>query len=292
MPQRTVALVTTVVLGLLGGVVVGCSSPAPPADSPLPTPSASASASGSASATTTPSASASASTLVTASAEPSTSTSATTVADWRTGPTVKGVDVSTYQRTVDWGGLWATGHRFVFVKATEGSTWRSPLFESQRDGARAVGMLVGAYHYARPATSSAIAQARHFVAVSGGWRADGTTLPGALDLERNDGADPCYGLSPTALAAWVREFAGEYRRLTGRPPIVYVKAQLWAECLAGDTTVGAVSPLWLFDHDPPVGPLPSGWSRPTFWQRGIEANLDRNVFFGTEAELARFATMP
>lgn len=210
--------------------------------------------------------------------------------EWRAGPTVAGVDVSPYQRTVDWAGLWASGHRFAIVKASEGSTWRSPVYAAQRDAARAVGMMVGAYHYARPSSSSAIAQARHFVAVSGGWSADGRTLPGALDLERNTSGDPCYGMTPAQLTAWIADFSGEYSRLTTRVPMIYVRADLWAQCLAGDRTIGATNPLWLYDHEAPVGPWPHGWERPTIWQRGVEANLDRNVFFGTEADLVRFAT--
>ena len=219
----------------------------------------------------------------------SATTSSDPAPDWRTGPTVAGVDVSPYQRTVDWAGLWASGHRFAIVKATEGATWRSPLYAAQRDAARAVGMKVGAYHYARPSSSSGTVQAGHFVTVSGGWSTDGHTLPGALDLERNTSGDPCYGMTPAQLVAWVKDFSAEYQRLTTRVPLIYVRADLWAQCLADDRSVGATNPLWLFDHDGPVGPWPAGWSRPTIWQRGVEANLDRDVFFGTESDLAHFA---
>ncbi len=190
---------------------------------------------------------------------------------------------------MDWPGLWAEGLRFVWIKASEGRTWRSPVFAAQRSGARAVGMLQGAYHYARPASSSGAEQARHFVASGGGWTPDGTTLPGALDLERNESGDPCFGHSPAGLAEWIRDFSETYRQLTGRAPMIYVRADMWDQCLGGDRSFGATNPLWLYDHDGEVGPWPAGWERPLVWQRGVVDGLDRNVWFGTLDQLHRLA---
>lgn len=208
------------------------------------------------------------------------------------GQTVAGVDVSSYQSRVDWPGLWASGHRFAWVKATEGVTYVSPTYAAQRSGALAVGMLVGGYHYARPASSGGAAQARHFLAHGGGWTPDGRTLPGALDLEPATTTDPCHGLTVPEFVGWVEDFVRTYRAAIGRPPVIYVATAMWQRCLGDNTSVGADSPLWLFDHDGPMGPLPARWNRPTVWQRGVENNLDRNVFLGGEAELRRWATTP
>jgi GH25 family lysozyme M1 (1,4-beta-N-acetylmuramidase) len=150
-------------------------------------------------------------------------------------------------------------------------------------------MLVGAYHYARPASSTGAVQARHFVAVGGPWSPDGRTLPGALDLERSEGADPCHGRTAAELVAWVREFSATYQALTGRVPVIYVRTDMWQRCLGDDRGIGAGHPLWLFDHEGGPGPWPSGWARPTIWQRGVERGIDRNVWFGTEAALRAFA---
>jgi hypothetical protein len=46
-------------------------------------------------------------------------------------------------------------------------------------------MIRGAYHFARPHTTSGVIQAEYFVDHGGGWSGDGTTLPGALDIEYN-----------------------------------------------------------------------------------------------------------
>lgn len=208
--------------------------------------------------------------------------------DWRSGPRVEGLDVSAYQPDVPWTSLRQKGLRFVWIKATEGTSWRSAHFDRQRRGALAEGFLVGAYHYARPAHSSAAAQAAHLLSVAGEWTADGRTLPGAVDLERAEQGDPCHGLSPDELRSWVVEFAQAYRTASGRSPVLYVRDDLWRECV-GDPGAAAALPLWLYDHDREVGPWPPGWLRPTIWQRGVVGGLDRNVWFGSEQALREWA---
>lgn len=211
--------------------------------------------------------------------------------EWRAGEGVAGFDVSRYQEAVNWQGLAQTGHAFVYVKATEGGSHRSPTHDEQRTAAREAGLLQGGYHYARPAQSSGTLQARFFHGLGGGWSADGLTLPGALDLEFAEQGPQCHGLSPGEMVAWVREFSDEYRRLSGRIPVIYTSAEFWDICTGGDDSF-ADHPLWLFDHAEVPGPLPQGWERPTLWQRGIVDHLDRNVFFGTAEQLAAWASAP
>lgn len=118
---------------------------------------------------------------------------------------VPGMDVSRYQGTVDWQGAWANGARWAYVKATEGTTFQSPTFPEQFQGAGDAGLIRGAYHFARPDLSGATEQATHFVDHGGNWTADGRTLPPALDLEHNPyGADACYGRGPSDMVSWIR----------------------------------------------------------------------------------------
>lgn len=265
-------------------LLAGCSAPA---TAPPP-----AGATASTSATATPTATGRPATPTPATPQPpSAATAAPTASDWRTGPTVAGVDVSRYNPRVDWAGLAASGHRFAYVKATEGASYRSPTHAAQRASAQAAGLFHGAYHYARPAASDGATQARFFTANGGRWTADGRTLPGALDLEQSTSGPRCHGLTVAALQRWVQDFSATYAALNGRAPVVYVKAEVWDECL-GDARGTGAGPLWLFDHDGGPGPLPAAWDRPTLWQRGVEGGLDRNVFFGTEARLAEWAVRP
>ena len=210
---------------------------------------------------------------------------------WEDGEGLPGVDVSRYQASVDWKGLVRAGNGFAYVKATEGTRHRSPTHHDQAAAARRAGLLQGAYHYARPDQSSGTLQARFFNAEGGSWTADGRTLPGALDLEFAESGDPCHGLSQPEMVAWVRDFSDEYRRLSGRIPVIYTKADVWDTCTGGDTSF-ADHPLWLFDHGEAPGRLPTGWDRPTLWQRGVVDQVDRNVFFGDRALLVEWASAP
>ncbi|MBO0883064.1 MAG: hypothetical protein J2P17_22560, partial [Mycobacterium sp.] len=108
---------------------------------------------------------------------------------------VRGMDVSSHQGFVNWRRAWRNGARFAYVKATEGTGYRNPYFTQQYEGSYRVGMIRGAYHFARPNISSGARQADFFVAHGGGWSRDGKTLPGALDIEWNPySGGTCYGL--------------------------------------------------------------------------------------------------
>ncbi len=47
---------------------------------------------------------------------------------------VRGLDVSSHQPNVDWPSVAAAGARFAYVKATEGTTYKNPLFGRQYNG--------------------------------------------------------------------------------------------------------------------------------------------------------------
>ncbi|MHC3468448.1 lysozyme [Streptomyces sp. 7R007] len=204
----------------------------------------------------------------------------------------KGHDVSSHQKNVDWSAAKAKGATFVYVKATESTTYRSPYFARQYDGARAAGIIRGAYHFARPDTSSGRAQADFFVGNGGAWTADGWTLPPALDIEYNpyDARHKCYGLSKSAMAGWIRSFSDEVRRLTGRRPVLYTTTHWWNACTGGSRAFAADHALWIARHgSSDAGALPAGWSLWTFWQYDNSGSLpgDQNLFNGSRARLKR-----
>ncbi|KAJ7855733.1 glycoside hydrolase superfamily [Mycena olivaceomarginata] len=74
----------------------------------------------------------------------------------------KGTDLSHSQVTVDWAKVKAAGVSFVYIKATEGTTFQDPTFSSKYSGATrtTAGLIRGGYHFAHPGSSSGAAQAR------------------------------------------------------------------------------------------------------------------------------------
>lgn len=211
----------------------------------------------------------------------------------RTQP--KGHDVSSHQRSVDWYAARAKGARFAYVKATEATSYRNPYFAGQYDGARRAGLIRGAYHFALPNRSSGAAQAAYFVRHGGDWRADGVTLPPALDIEYNpyDKHHKCYGLSRTRMVRWIRSFSDEVRRETGRRPVIYTTTNWWTACTGNSRAFAADHALWIASHGSSSGPgrLPGGWRYWTFWQHGTKGKLpgDQDLFGGSTTRLRAFA---
>lgn len=209
------------------------------------------------------------------------------------GPTVPGLDVYRGTSTELLAREAANGRRFVWVKATEGSDYADAGFAGRYAEATRLGMVRGAYHFARPDTSSGTQQANWFVdqtaRYGGVWRPDGRTLPGALDLE----AYPvklgyCYGKSPNQIVAWVAEFSRQYERRTGHTPVIYTNTPWWRDCTGDSRAFADSHALWLANHGSSPSPLPGGWSAARFWQHSATP-FDQDVWFGTEAELRNWA---
>jgi GH25 family lysozyme M1 (1,4-beta-N-acetylmuramidase) len=203
---------------------------------------------------------------------------------------VRGIDISSFQPTLDWDYWWRQGKRFTSIKATEGTHYISETFDEQWEGAGRVGMLRTAYHFALPDGPSGAAQAKFFVANGGGGKADGRTLPGVLDIEFGEavGKPTCYNLSPDEIVNWTDDFLTTYEKLTGRKAIIYTNGNWWRDC-TGDTEAFSDHPLWLASYNPEPGSPPGGWKRHTFWQY-TDRPIDQNYFKGSYADLKELAS--
>src|SRR5215217_9613824 len=65
----------------------------------------------------------------------------------------EGIDVSHWQGTINWPQVRSAGKEFAFVKATESTNYVDPTAAGNVANARAAGLLVGVYHFARPTTN-------------------------------------------------------------------------------------------------------------------------------------------
>ncbi|MDX2935134.1 lysozyme [Streptomyces ipomoeae] len=207
----------------------------------------------------------------------------------------KGHDVSSHQKNVNWSGAKSKGARFVYVKATESTTYRNPYFGQQYNGARNAGLIRGAYHFALPHKSPGEAQAAYFVRNGGDWRADGWTLPPALDIEYNpyDRKKKCYGLSDSKMVGWIKSFSDEIKRLTGRRPVIYTTTHWWKTCTGNSKAFAGDHALWLARYNSAgAGELPAGWTFWTIWQYDNGSGKlpgDQNLFNGSTSRLKEFA---
>ncbi len=210
---------------------------------------------------------------------------------------LQGMDVSSHQPAVNWSRAWNQGSRFAYVKATEATSYKNPLFSAQYRGATSAGMLRGAYHFAIPNVSTGAAQANYFVDNGGGWSADGNTLPPLLDIEYNPYpslGNTCYNMSAGQMVAWIRDFSQTVSARTGRLPMIYTTTDWWRTC-TGNSSAFAGQPLHIAAYNTSgPGPLPNGWSRYTLWQYSSTGPFegDSNVFQGSMAQLRSFAGQP
>jgi len=172
--------------------------------------------------------------------------------------TIDGPDVSSYQHpngvAISWPAVRKSGREFGIVKATEGTSYINPWFARDYGGIRTAAMVRGSYHFAHPArpiASSALAQAKYYVARLGTVTAT-RTLPPALDLESSG------GLSRAELIVWAQDFLLDVRRLTGRTPMIYSYPYFWAHQL-GDPAALARYPLWMATYSGGVDPSAAMW---------------------------------
>ncbi|WP_083886070.1 lysozyme [Actinoalloteichus spitiensis] len=202
-----------------------------------------------------------------------------------------GLDVSGWQKNVDWAAVVRNGAKFAYVKATEGTGFKNPYHTQQYNGSYDHGLIRGSYHFALPDRSSGAAQAQYFVKNGGGWSKDGKTLPGALDIEYNPYGNTCYGLSQSAMVQWIRDFSNEYHRLTTRYPTIYTSTNWWKTCTGNSSAFGNTNPLWLARYSSSVGELPNGWGFHTIWQYNDSGIFpgDQNWFNGAYDRLQALA---
>jgi lysozyme len=201
------------------------------------------------------------------------------------GETVKGLDVSHYQPHIDWQAVKASGHEFAFIKATDGLSRIDPLFEKHRAGARAAGLMVGAYHFFRPLQDAA-KQAEFHARVVG--QLDDNDLPCVLDFEVTDGApghdDVVDGLT----------FLRAVKKLTGKNPIVYCGPYFF-HALGNGVDMYKEYPLWVAHYGTKCPLVPAPWSAWSFHQFSDKGHVpgvsgdgeDANLFNGSLEQLKK-----
>lgn len=203
---------------------------------------------------------------------------------------VHGIDVSRWQREIDWRAVRAAGTRFAFIKATEGGDHIDPLFSQNWYGAKAAGVPRGAYHFVfwcRDAQEQADWFRRNVPA-------DPDALPPVLDVEWNGHSRLCPKKLPREEAlAKIRILLRAMQEHTGKRPIIYTDITFHEDVFEGTQEFEHYA-FWLRS----VAAEPADRyreRRKTFWQYtttgrvpGIAGDVDRNAFYGTEREWQTF----
>jgi GH25 family lysozyme M1 (1,4-beta-N-acetylmuramidase) len=218
-----------------------------------------------------------------------------------------GTDVSGYQPVISWMFAKNNGVAFGWAKATEGTGYVNPEYAEQIAGAKAVGVHIGSYHFARPSShpnitgdNSAESEAQYFWSVAGNnVKAGGQYMMPMLDWEDVNMSNQ---LSAATCSAWVNQWCNSvsnYALASGVPgvrPVVYTGTWYSAPSSAhsGLTTAVTGWPAWIAAYPSNPNPQTGGpsssypWSTWTFWQYA-DTNWtggDADVFNGTAAGLS------
>ena len=96
-----------------------------------------------------------------------------------------GIDVSSFQGTVNWAAAYNNSNvRIGFAKATESNTYQDAYYHNNMSNGKIAGCLMGAYHFARPASNSGTTEANYFYNfASANFNIGGQTIGPVLDLE-------------------------------------------------------------------------------------------------------------
>lgn len=196
---------------------------------------------------------------------------------------VRGVDVSAYQGEIDWQTLSAQGIDFVFIKATEGSSYVDSRFQFNFSEAQKTNLRVGAYHFFS-FDSGGTTQAENFI---GNVPKIDSMLPPVVDFEfygdwKNTSPNKDEALSELNILLSLLE------QYYGMKPILYATEEIYFQYL--DKGYEDYD-LWIRNVLTRPDAKIENW---TFWQytnreklpgySGPEIYIDMNVFNGTKED--------
>lgn len=192
---------------------------------------------------------------------------------------VRGIDISSHNGMMNLDAAAADGVEFVFIKATEGSTFRDENFRINYNKALHAGLKIGAYHFFR-FDRDGVEQARNLLQAVGIRHLD---LGIAVDVESMGNPHDI----PVDSVVYRLSQMVDYLNLKGKRVMFYTNKEGYEKYLMNNFP-GA--PLWICSFN--SHPIDAEW---TFWQfnhhghvRGIRGDVDLNVFMGNRDEWQNF----
>lgn len=196
---------------------------------------------------------------------------------------VHGIDVSHYQKEIDWQRVAKQNIQFAFVKASEGVTMQDTVFCKNWDAMRSAGIVRGAYHFFRPDVPAAL-QAQNFISAIDLQHGD---LPPVLDVEVAGNRNPAQIIE--GVKTWLAIVEDAYKV----KPIVYSNQKFFNRYLAKNLDG---YPVWVARYTSIWNPEIAQGHTWSFWQygnrgrlQGIDGDVDFNVFNGSAADLKSLA---
>ena len=197
---------------------------------------------------------------------------------------VIGIDVSKYQRSIDWNQVKNAGIDFVMIRCGyrgygSGVLVEDPMFRSHVSGAKAAGLKVGLYFFSQAVTEAeAVEEAS--MAVSMANSVGGITLPIAIDSEyAAGGAGRADGLGKADRTTITKAFCNTVAN-SGYSPMVYASKSWFSTHL--DTSALGGYRIWVAHYAAECGYT----GRYDIWQytskgsvAGVSGDVDMNISY-------------
>ena len=195
---------------------------------------------------------------------------------------VAGIDVSKHNGDIDFDQVRDDDYQFVFIKASEGKTYKDAAFDRNYREARQAGLKVGAYHFFRK-NRTGQEQAANMLAAVKGKTLD---LPLVIDLE-DDWGNGATVSRQTAIERVVQMI--DILNRAGYQVMIYTNLDGY-EKYYKDNLLGC--DLWLCSFTSP-DMLPEHPHRIQQFSHegtvaGVKGDVDLNVFRGSKREWANY----
>lgn len=180
---------------------------------------------------------------------------------------IKGIDLSHHNSVVDWPSIVNEEIQIVYIKITDGVGTRDLKAKDHAQQAKANGLKVGYYHFARPDTKNggtlqldSQAEANEVLAVMAGLPTP--DLPLVLDLEDQPPWDS--PLKQDDYLKWIQKFIAVF----GKKVIIYSRKSYLDAKLPAHHDLNQTCGLWLarYTNDFNNSVSPNGWNDWIGWQ--------------------------
>ncbi|MEG1916432.1 MAG: GH25 family lysozyme [Muribaculaceae bacterium] len=191
---------------------------------------------------------------------------------------VNGIDVSAHNGNIDFARVAQDSISFVFIKATEGASFKDGKFEKNYIAARDAGLKVGAYHFFRFDINGTL-QGMNFVSSIGDKILE---LPLAIDLEEHGNPE-----TPTLSVIKRLQEMIDYLAGHGYDIIIYTNNNGYRRFVQSSF---ADYPLWLCRFTTPQEDVEWQFWQYSHWGEvdGIKGDVDLNIFNGSSYDFAQW----
>ena len=192
---------------------------------------------------------------------------------------LQGIDVSNHQGSIKWEQIDKSSISFVFIKATEGISYKDKYFDKNWNEASNNGFLKSAYHF-YDVNNDGTKQAEHFIKVV---PKEECTLPPVVDIEK------VSDVEQGKVILEIKEYVTLIEENYGVKPIIYCNIDTYNYYIKD---IFKDYLIWFPTYNTDA-PAISNW---TFWQytdsgtvKGITGPVDFNKFNGNGEDLLKLA---